>query len=237
MSLIKLKKDELDLIRSIFTSEELIFTDEKLIRDFDHLFEKGDPQVDLDIHLTLKLNFPDVGRFSCFQIICHACLEIDSLHISCFFAVKIPASVNLAVTLPTGYPMIPPSILLRVDHPQSTLNEKQLSNALSEWMSTSLVTEEPAICLVVDWLRSAMESNAFLRNNRPEPEVTNTPVASALSKGSEVCYWIFSHHIRNPKKRKVIVDWARELYLTGCCLPGKPGIVVVEGDSDNVYCV
>lgn len=41
--------------------------------------------------------------------------------------------------------------------------------------------------------------------------------------------WIYSHHIYNKQKRKNIIDWAKELSLTGFCMPGKPGVVCVEG--------
>ncbi|XP_069641374.1 RWD domain-containing protein 2B isoform X2 [Haliaeetus albicilla] len=41
--------------------------------------------------------------------------------------------------------------------------------------------------------------------------------------------WIYSHHIYNKQKRKNIIDWAKELALSGFCMPGKPGVVCVEG--------
>ncbi len=41
--------------------------------------------------------------------------------------------------------------------------------------------------------------------------------------------WIYSHHIYNKIKRKNILEWARELNLSGFSMPGKPGIVCVEG--------
>ncbi len=94
------------------------------------------------------------------------------------------------------------------------------------------------ICSAVDWLHSQLdaEDSDYLCDNgaKVEDECPPSPPPALDTNGKEVCYWIFSHHIRNPKKRKVIVDWARELYITGCCLPGKPGIVVAEGASDNV---
>ena len=46
--------------------------------------------------------------------------------------------------------------------------------------------------------------------------------------------WIYSHHIYNKFKRRDIIDWAEELKLTGFSLPGKPGVVCVEGYSRPV---
>ena len=168
----------------------------------------------------------------------------------------------LTINLPIGYPHIPPSIILRVKQSENVINEKALSSAFNEWLSEAITNGEPVICSVVDWIRSALDENnwdpylgrdAFKipqppqpppppLTSRREPSPTKSDTQCAKPRKSskkavrntEVCYWIFSHHIRNPKKRKVIVDWARELNLTGCCLPGKPGVVVVEGRDDNV---
>ena len=45
-------------------------------------------------------------------------------------------------------------------------------------------------------------------------------------------FWF--HHIYNRHKRQLIQEHAAELQLTGFCLPGKPGIVVVEGEAGDV---
>lgn len=157
-----------------------------------------------------------------------------------------------------GYPQLPPSIVLRVKQSGSVVNEKALNAALHEWLDEVSGTAEPIICSVADWLRSALDEDhwdaylgrdAFKTVKSPPPSqpqmksATSVDCYSATSsktlskkapQEAEVCYWIFSHHIRNPKKRKVIVDWARESNLTGCCLPGKPGTVVIEGPEDKV---
>ena len=45
--------------------------------------------------------------------------------------------------------------------------------------------------------------------------------------------WIYSHHIYNKEKRKCILEWAKELDLTGFSMPGKPGVVCVEGIQEH----
>lgn len=42
-------------------------------------------------------------------------------------------------------------------------------------------------------------------------------------------YWIYSHHIRNPVKRKKIWSSAKEHNLRGFFCSGWPGIIIVEG--------
>jgi hypothetical protein len=44
---------------------------------------------------------------------------------------------------------------------------------------------------------------------------------------------IYSHHIINPGKRKVIKEWASELELGGYTKIGWPGIIIVEGSEDG----
>ncbi|KAI0977977.1 hypothetical protein GJ496_005001 [Pomphorhynchus laevis] len=46
--------------------------------------------------------------------------------------------------------------------------------------------------------------------------------------------WIYSHHIRNPTKRRLIINKAHDFDLTGFSSPGKPGLICVEGDPDNI---
>lgn len=44
---------------------------------------------------------------------------------------------------------------------------------------------------------------------------------------------IYFHHIINPNKRRVVMEWAVELQLGGFSKIGWPGIVVVEGHEGN----
>ena len=44
--------------------------------------------------------------------------------------------------------------------------------------------------------------------------------------------WLYSHHIYSKIKRKNILDLARDYSLSGFCMPGKPGIVCLEGSLD-----
>ena len=44
---------------------------------------------------------------------------------------------------------------------------------------------------------------------------------------------LFSHHIINPNKRKVVVEWALQLGLGGLSKIGWPGVIVVEGPESG----
>ena len=43
--------------------------------------------------------------------------------------------------------------------------------------------------------------------------------------------WIYSHHIYSKVKRRDMLELARDCAVTGFSLPGKPGIICVEGPA------
>ena len=46
--------------------------------------------------------------------------------------------------------------------------------------------------------------------------------------------WIYFHHVYSKRKRRHMVEWARAAKLNGFLLPGKPGVLCLEGDSLDV---
>lgn len=72
MSSVTEKKDEIDLIRSVFTPEELIFDDPLLIDEFDFLASQNAQIEDKDVHLVLKIAFPEVRTLYVYKFILFA---------------------------------------------------------------------------------------------------------------------------------------------------------------------
>lgn len=85
------------------------------------------------------------------------------------------------------------------------------------------------MCYVIEWL----QENAKTYMTEEEPE-------SSSSKPAPKCdthftrMWIYSHHIYSKWKRSDILNFSKELELTGFSMPGKPGIVAIEGYRSNV---
>ena len=61
MSSVNVKKDEIDLLRSFFTTDELVFKNPSLIEEFDLLGSQNLPIEDKDVHMTLNIDFPKVS--------------------------------------------------------------------------------------------------------------------------------------------------------------------------------
>lgn len=136
--------------------------------------------------------------------------------------------LEICITLPTFYPKEEPDIYIRCNQ----LNRQQqtnLNNALSEYITKNHLGE---VCLytAISWLQE--NTDKFIKEN-------NKNVIANKHKNEEkepifnkfVRMWIYSHHIYSKKKREEIVQRARELKLTGFCLPGKPGVICIEGED------
>jgi len=123
---------------------------------------------------------------------------------------------------------------IRSDRLNSTQQHK-LNSSLREFLCK--LTSDSDSCGVlneiIQWITENFpcyveQSNAdsFRSDGSSNSAVQQTP--SCFSR-----LWIYSHHIYNREKRRIIIDTARELDLTGFSAPGKPGIVCVEGHKPN----
>ena len=79
-------------------------------------------------------------------------------------------------------------------------------------------------------MRTRDQHHLYLTDKQEEREE-----AISSSRGEEKFsrYWIYSHHIYSKVKRKNILDLAGQFCLTGFCLPGKPGVICIEGLTRN----
>lgn len=84
------------------------------------------------------------------------------------------------------------------------------------------------VCILsaVQWIND--NAQTYITKSVP---VSDPKKEESLMQSKEIFtrLWIYSHHIYNKIKRKNILEWARELNLSGFSMPGKPGIVCVEG--------
>ena len=82
------------------------------------------------------------------------------------------------------------------------------------------------ICELIEWINDNVE--------RFKIEKEKTKVKS--KNDLKWCrYWIYSHHIYSAEKRRNMAQLSDEFDLRGFVLPGKPGIICVEGDSDDCH--
>ncbi|XP_046458667.1 RWD domain-containing protein 2A-like [Daphnia pulex] len=135
------------------------------------------------------------------------------------------AKVNISVSLPNSYPSIPAQISVHSGHLGRT-NHNGINLELRSFQRT-LEPESIYIGSVVEWVKDNFPAYlTFLEGD------ILAPISKTEDKKT-FRMWIHSHHIYSKSKMKNIEDWAKELNLTGFFLPGKPGLICVEGLETN----
>lgn len=129
--------------------------------------------------------------------------------------------VVVSCAYPSEYPSVLPEITVRCAS-LSRAQQTQLHVDLGAYLSENC-QGEVCVLLAVDWVKDNLHLFATTSTERKKECAPMRPqeVFSRL--------WIYSHHIYNKTKRKNILEWSKELELTGFSMPGKPGIVCVEG--------
>lgn len=135
---------------------------------------------------------------------------------------------EISVNLPIHYPEEEPDIFVRSDS-LTRIQQHKLNSDLAKHIC-SLDEGEISIYLSVAWLQEYGDSY-FIPDEkvqRRKPVFRKSNVNSQFTR-----YWIHSHHIYSKMKRRCLVNLAEEHNITGFCLPGKPGIICLEGlDTD-----
>ncbi|XP_017346356.1 RWD domain-containing protein 2B isoform X2 [Ictalurus punctatus] len=129
--------------------------------------------------------------------------------------------VSLSCTYPSDYPAVPPEIVVRC----GALSRAQHARIVSDLRSylRESCTGDVCVLSAVDWVRD--HTHKYLE----EEDDSTKGAAETQCTETFTRLWIYSHHIYNKSKRKNILEWAKELQLSGFSMPGKPGVVCVEG--------
>ncbi|PNH08487.1 RWD domain-containing protein 2B, partial [Tetrabaena socialis] len=141
-------------------------------------------------------------------------------------------AVALRFSLPRGYPADPEQPpLLAVE----CAGPRQVHDRLSGAVQAAVYAGAGCECLLlaVDALRDAVGELPVGLDADDGAGAAAAAGAPAAAEGL-LCVLVWLHHLKSLAKRKLIVQWARELSLAGACKPGFPGVVIVEGHSSDV---
>ncbi|KAH8876436.1 RWD domain-containing protein [Schistosoma japonicum] len=200
---LKSKIDEVELLLSMFSEDEI---------------QLGD----VESYLNMKR---------------HAELNVIPEKTDVDFVIRLKKKVELSVVLPNGYPSwntshpVKPLITLRLLSGSSSLhciNVRELSSCFNQFIDEISNTGEPILVACIDWLQNELTNKALVTDESLATLSANSILNNDTNERI-ICLWIISHHIRSPVKRRLILEWSKELKLTGCCMPGRPGLVIVEG--------
>lgn len=132
---------------------------------------------------------------------------------------------EITFTLPADYPIVPPLVLLRCN----VLSKEHLNRFSDEIRRhiDEIITGEPVLLDIITWIREQLPK--YLKNC--ESSSDSGPLKSCDDSNDEnfARFWFLSHHIYSKFKRRDLLNLANQLKLNGFSLPGKPGIICVEG--------
>nr|CAI5826824.1 unnamed protein product [Callosobruchus analis] len=129
---------------------------------------------------------------------------------------------EVCITLADRYPEKMPEVYVR-NHNLDRQMHMQLNKDWYQYV-TDLERGEPCIFSAISWLQE---------NAKKYIKLEEKPKQKEIKVEEYVRYWIYSHHIYSKPKRQEIIHLANELDITGFCMPGKPGIICIEGSSEN----
>ena len=115
----------------------------------------------------------------------------------------------------------------------SRRSQDDLNSELKQFMLSALSPGEVGLLNVVEWIRDNAGAYFPISDSLVEQNSSDT---GTKENGPDTYFcrmWLYMHHIYSKTKRRNILAHADELQLTGFCLPGKPGVVCVEGTSQN----
>jgi len=181
-----------------------------------------DSQAKLDELEMLQSMYPDTVTVDMQDYT--TCLEAPS---SLRYSVTLERAV-FEVMLPVQYPdNVPPEIRIRVeDHDretQSTVQQTMADIIAREWSEGE--------CVVLQCITQALE--LIEQAQETSPTVTTAVEPATVEDEEVIRMWYYAHHIYSKTKRSSMLQWSKEYCLTGFILPGKPGIICIEGLSKN----
>ncbi|EAX09931.1 chromosome 21 open reading frame 6, isoform CRA_b [Homo sapiens] len=150
-------------------------------------------------------------------------LRLKTLVSALFLLLFNQAMFSLACILPFKYPAVLPEITVR-SVLLSRSQQTQLNTDLTAFLQKHCHGD---VCILnaTEWVRE--HASGYVSRDTSSSPTTGSTVQSVDLIFTRL--WIYSHHIYNKCKRKNILEWAKELSLSGFSMPGKPGVVCVEG--------
>lgn len=204
-----LQLSEVEMLQSMYPEEDELKLDEQALVDVQDFCSGKTEKKPNGLNFSLTI-YPDCDS------------ERVAIGLSCYF--------------PQEYPNVKPELFARSQDLNRDI-QKELNDDLNSHISTH---ESGELCILpaIQWV----QENGYQYITRSRTEKSSTLTENCLresefkskKRNSFLRMWLYMHHIYSKTKRKDILQWASDYNLTGFCLPGKPGVVCLEGDEYNV---
>ncbi|XP_022652675.1 RWD domain-containing protein 2A-like isoform X2 [Varroa destructor] len=159
--------------------------------------------------------------------------ELDDVHnqLTCVILAKDKSPpVEVEVTLPHTYP----NSELRLRASVRSINSRVNNRDLQEFVNLICEQHEPGtycISFIIDYVNTKCAENPD--GDLPDQGPTFSAQNSRDTPVESYRVWLLSHHIYDKVKRRKLVELSLERSLGGFCLPGKPGVICLEGDPNE----
>ena len=130
------------------------------------------------------------------------------------------------MTIFTSYPDFLPEVYVYAEDLKRR-SQDDLNSNLHTFMKT-LPLGEACLLPIVEWIRDNA-ATFFPVPCYPDPKLDPESIDDKNPDSHFCRMWLYMHHIYSQTKRRNILALADELELSGFCLPGKPGVVCIEG--------
>ena len=151
----------------------------------------------------------------------------DELPNTISFVLKLNKA-QIYVSFPHDYPGSKCAEILVRSNDLKRNDQSRLNKDLETFTESVFEPEGAIVTEVVSWLQDNF-TEYFKESDTAKSDEKNDEFKGPIVAGR---LWLYSHHIYSKIKRKDILDLAKDHSLTGFCMPGKPGIVCLEGPLD-----
>jgi hypothetical protein len=141
------------------------------------------------------------------------------------YTVSVCKGARLHVEATGAYPSVEQAeVYLKTDSSGREF-QAELNRQLAEHLDTTLCGGELAVGVAVAWVQEREE--VFTKYSDSLPSKASKSSNKDLLSFTRL--WIYSHHIYSKTKRRDILGLASDHSLCGFSMPGKPGVICLEG--------
>ena len=146
--------------------------------------------------------------------------------------------IDVNVLYPFKYPQTEaPELYIKSKNDSlNRVRQLELNEALSTYLTENVILGESCLISVISWLQENCPKYINLSKEDESLKHASSATSVKPAKLKNTCFarfWIYSHHIYSKIKRRDILDLSDEFELSGFCMPGKPGIICMEGCETN----
>ena len=138
---------------------------------------------------------------------------------------------DICCRIQNTYPADHPEVYIRSDNFSRT-EQDRFNKDLVEYMRDELVPNEVCMYPIIEWVKQEVINYCAPLTNQSSTSGNDLVIGSEESE--KFCrMWLYMHHIYSKIKRRNILALSKDYNLSGFCLPGKPGVVCIEGTVFN----